>query len=243
MIRSLISKNWFFSEDNKNYSKIDLPHDYQVTKTRSPEYGGESNAYYPDERGFYIKHLNLDKKKHYTLHVDGAYMCAQILLNENHIALHPHGYAPFLCDLTPYMIADCTNKLKIITSPIANSSRWYSGNGIYRDVFIWEGGDIRIEPWDMFVFTKEIGKDSATVCARFDVTSDKKREARVHLCFIAPDGTVIPCQSWLSSDGALGNILEDSFKDVWEREGCRRLRNMSEEEAKCCPFRKRGENE
>lgn len=190
MIRSLISKNWFFSEDNKNYSKIDLPHDYQVTKTRSPEYGGESNAYYPDERGFYIKHLNLDKKKHYTLHVDGAYMCAQILLNENHIALHPHGYAPFLCDLTPYMIADCTNKLKIITSPIANSSRWYSGNGIYRDVFIWEGGDIRIEPWDMFVFTKEIGKDSATVCARFDVTSDKKREARVHLCFIAPDGTV-----------------------------------------------------
>ena len=60
---------------------------------------------------------------------------------------------------------------------------------------------------------------------------------------IAPDGTVIPCQSWLISDGALGNILEDSFKDVWESEGCRRLRNMSEEEAKCCPFRKRGENE
>ena len=60
---------------------------------------------------------------------------------------------------------------------------------------------------------------------------------------IAPNGTVIPCQSWLTSDGALGNILEDSFKDIWESEKCRRLRNMSEEEAKCCPFRKRGENE
>lgn len=59
---------------------------------------------------------------------------------------------------------------------------------------------------------------------------------------IAPDGTVIPCQSWLSSDGGLGNILDTDFKDIWNREKCKKLRNMSEEEAICCPFRKRGEN-
>ena len=59
---------------------------------------------------------------------------------------------------------------------------------------------------------------------------------------IAPDGSVIPCQSWLSSDGALGNILVDSFADIWNNEKCRALRSMSEEEASCCPFRKRGQN-
>lgn len=59
---------------------------------------------------------------------------------------------------------------------------------------------------------------------------------------ISPDGTVIPCQSWLSEDGSLGNILRDSFKDIWENEGSKKLRNMTEKEAKCCPFRKRGEN-
>ncbi len=59
---------------------------------------------------------------------------------------------------------------------------------------------------------------------------------------IAPDGTVIPCQSWLSSDGALGNILTDSFKSIWEKEKCKQLRGMSETEAKCCPFRKEGKN-
>lgn len=59
---------------------------------------------------------------------------------------------------------------------------------------------------------------------------------------IAPDGTVVPCQSWLSEDGSLGNILSDSFKDIWERTECASLRKMSEKEAKCCPFRKRGEN-
>ena len=59
---------------------------------------------------------------------------------------------------------------------------------------------------------------------------------------IAPDGSVIPCQSWLTADAALGNILDDSFKDIWNSERCKKLRSMSEEEAKCCPFRKRGEN-
>ena len=59
---------------------------------------------------------------------------------------------------------------------------------------------------------------------------------------IAPDGTVIPCQSWLSDDGNLGNILTDSFKDIWKKEQCANLRGMSDAEAKCCPFRKRGEN-
>lgn len=59
---------------------------------------------------------------------------------------------------------------------------------------------------------------------------------------IAPDGTVIPCQSWLASDGALGNILKDNFKNIWNDEKCKSLRGMSEEEAKCCPFRKRGHN-
>ena len=59
---------------------------------------------------------------------------------------------------------------------------------------------------------------------------------------IAPDGSVIPCQSWLSEDGSLGNILTDSFGDIWNNEKCTMLRNMSEKEAKCCPFRKRGEN-
>lgn len=188
MKKSLISKNWFFSEDGKNYSKIDLPHDYQIAKPRTPD-GEECTAYFVDGRGFYIKHLTLDKNKHYTLHLDGAYMCAQIFLNENHIALHPHGYAPFLCDLTPYMI-EGTNKLKIITAPIPGSSRWYSGNGIYRDVFLWEGGDVRIEPWDTFVFTQKIDENSAKVCTRFTVTSNKKCRARVHLSFIAPDGTI-----------------------------------------------------
>lgn len=59
---------------------------------------------------------------------------------------------------------------------------------------------------------------------------------------IAPDGSVIPCQSWLDGESSLGNILTDSFKKIWSSAGCRNLRFMTDEEAKCCPFRKRGQN-
>lgn len=55
---------------------------------------------------------------------------------------------------------------------------------------------------------------------------------------IAPDGEVVPCQSWLSSDSGLGNMLTEKFSRIWNNEKCIALRNMSEEEALSCPFRK-----
>jgi MoaA/NifB/PqqE/SkfB family radical SAM enzyme len=54
---------------------------------------------------------------------------------------------------------------------------------------------------------------------------------------IAPDGTVVPCQSWLGADAGLGNILTDPFRKIWEHPMCKQLRDMPEEQALTCPFR------
>lgn len=54
---------------------------------------------------------------------------------------------------------------------------------------------------------------------------------------VAPDGTVVPCQSWLGTDASLGNILTDRFQDIWNHPKCRALRAMTEEQALSCPFR------
>ncbi len=54
---------------------------------------------------------------------------------------------------------------------------------------------------------------------------------------IAPDGTVVPCQSWLNSDADLGNILTDKLSDIWKNPKCIELRKMTDEEALSCPFR------
>lgn len=57
---------------------------------------------------------------------------------------------------------------------------------------------------------------------------------------IAPDGTVIPCQSWLRSGSGLGNILTDRWKTIWKAPACEKLRKMTDAEAICCPFRREG---
>ena len=54
---------------------------------------------------------------------------------------------------------------------------------------------------------------------------------------IAPDGTVVPCQSWLTEGAGLGNILRDPFKKIWTHPVAKRLRHMTDEEALNCPFR------
>lgn len=56
---------------------------------------------------------------------------------------------------------------------------------------------------------------------------------------IAPDGTVVPCQSWLTDGSGLGNILSDPWKQIWNHKQSVALRKMSESEALNCPFRSR----
>ena len=58
---------------------------------------------------------------------------------------------------------------------------------------------------------------------------------------IAPDGTVVPCQSWLGSGAELGNILTDRFRDIWNHPKCRALRAMTGDRALSCPFRTGGD--
>lgn len=54
---------------------------------------------------------------------------------------------------------------------------------------------------------------------------------------VTPDGTVVPCQSWLDSDAGLGNLLDDRFCDIWNHPLCKKLRAMDDNEALACPFR------
>ena len=187
MIKQNISKDWKFKTEATEYVTVDLPHDYAIGQVRSADGNGtQNNGFYPDQNGRYVKYLNFEKGKHYILDIDGAYMRTKIFLNENYLAHHPYGYTPFLVELTDTLRTEGVNKLVITTSPLEDSTRWYSGNGIYRDVFLWEGGDVRIEPWDMFVSTKSVDEDGAQLRVRFTVSADKV--ATVQVRFTVMDG-------------------------------------------------------
>lgn len=174
MIKECISKDWLLKAPGaREYKKIDLPNDYSVTQPRDPKAPGKAfNGFFLGGKGTYVKYLKLDEtKKHFFLDIDGAYMCANVRFNEDILLMHPHGYAPVLVDLTEKAHPGKTNKLVITTEAIQPSTRWYSGAGIYRDVFLWAGGDIRIEPRDIFITTPSLDGKVNAVCT---VTSDRR---------------------------------------------------------------------
>jgi len=105
--------------------------------------------------------------------------------------MHPYGYTPFLVDFTDKMMKNRINRISIHTLNLQPSTRWYSGAGVYRDVFLWTGGKVRIEPRDIFITTKSADEKSATVSVAITVTSDE--DARVSLAggVTAPDGTKV----------------------------------------------------
>ena len=77
--------------------------------------------------------------------------------------MHPHGYTPYLVDLSGHVQRGIHNCINITTQNIQPSTRWYSGAGLYRDVFLWSGGKARIEPWDMFIHTLSANDECARV--------------------------------------------------------------------------------
>ena len=183
MKKICISDSWYFKNvtDGTEYELIDLPHDYQISSERETKYADFRSAFYPDKSGKYVKHLKLSSKKHYILDVDGSYNLTAVWLNENFLYRHTHGYTPFLVELSEYALDGITNKLVITTNPIPFSTRWYSGNGIYRDVFLWEGGEIRIMPRDIFVTTADVKNGTATVDVAYKITSDRAAKVSVKL--------------------------------------------------------------
>lgn len=193
MKKIMISKDWEFRsrpychDPSSNDSEIeidslDLPHDYLITQPRDAETkGGVLMGYFQGEGSEYTKYIDFGDWDHAILDVDGAYMCSKVYINEQFMYMHPHGYTPYLVDLTEKMWKNTCNRITINTQNLQPSSRWYSGAGLYRDVFLWVGGKIRIEPRDIFITTKSADEKKATVSVSVTVSSDIACESTVEL--------------------------------------------------------------
>ena len=218
MICQNISKDWLLKAPGSDeFVPVDLPNDYSITQPRTPQ-GTMANGYFPEGVGAYRKYLYVpDDRKHYILDVDGAYMCALVTFNEQTLLMHPHGYTPFLVDLTDHLRRGGTNKLQIQTNALRSSSRWYSGAGLYRDVFLWTGGDpetgARIEPRDVFVTTPTLEDINVAV----DVSADKEVRARLTVEILDHEGRLLASQfkdADLNGSTKTGLILRFTLEDT-----------------------------
>jgi beta-galactosidase len=125
---------------------------------------------------------------------EGVYMNAEVWLNGHFLGRHPYGYTSFHYDLTPFLDYGSENLLKVIVDNDCQlNSRWYSGSGIYRHVWLMVAEPVHVGHWGVYVTTPEVAAEMATVRVRTAVENESEAasEAIVRSRVVAPDGTSV----------------------------------------------------
>ncbi len=179
--RLLMDMGWKFSQtdtagadkssfnDNK-WRTLNLPHDWSIEsefKQNAP--AGGNGGYLPTGIGWYRKHFVLPKSvlsKAVWIEFDGVYLNSDVWINGNHLGHYPNGYMSFYYDLAPYIKAG----ENIITVRVDNSlqpnTRYYSGSGIYRHVWLNITDPLHIAQWGTYIATPVADTASATVVVK-----------------------------------------------------------------------------
>ncbi len=100
---------------------------------------------------------------------DGAMSQARVFVNGHEVCFWPYGYNSFHCDITDYVTADTSNQLAVRLENETDSSRWYPGAGLYRNVHLVVVDDVHIPVWGTQLTTPVVKQDIARVELRTEV--------------------------------------------------------------------------
>ena len=177
--KQLFDYNWKFYKGDTSaaasrdfndaaWRSLDLPHDWSIEgeiNSKNPM-GGEG-GYFPAGIGWYRKAFNVPKEwkdKKISIYFEGVYMNAEVFINGKSLGVHPYGYTSFSYDLSPYLDF---NKENLVAVKVDNSqqvnSRWYSGSGIYRHVWMMVTNAVHIAHWGVAITTPNVSSKKATV--------------------------------------------------------------------------------
>ena len=176
--RLLMDFNWKFSQtdtigadktefNDSKWRTLNLPHDWSIENEfiqNAPTGGG--GGYLPTGIGWYRKHFNLPKSalsQSVWIEFDGVYQNSDVWINGHHLGHYPNGYTSFYYDLTPYLKSGENIVAVRVDNSLQPNSRWYSGSGIYRHVWLDIANPLHVAQWGTYVTTPQVASTSATV--------------------------------------------------------------------------------
>jgi len=161
--------------NDQNWRQLNLPHDWGIEGAFSYDLPGETGKLPWAGTGWYRKHFNVaasDKGRQFSIEIDGAMAYPLVWLNGQFVGGWAYGYNSFQLDLTPYIKVGGENVIVIRCTNPQNSSRWYPGSGIYRNVWMVKTTPIHVGHWGTYITTPEVTPESASV--NLKVTLDNK---------------------------------------------------------------------
>jgi len=207
----LINDGWLFQlkdekdafnpefKDNR-WRKLDLPHDWSIEGDLSPTLAS-CTGYLPGGIGWYRKKLDIPQElngKKVFIYFEGVYNRSSVYINGQLLGFRPNGYVSFAYDLTPYLKYGETNVLAVrVDHSQSADSRWYTGSGIYRNVWLITSGPVHFDLWGVTYQTKRVSEKEAVVLAEASVKNESAAvvDAKLVLQWIDASGKIAAQQS------------------------------------------------
>ena len=168
--------------DDNGWRRLDLPHDWGIEGPFEAQNPGATGRLPWFGIGWYRKHFTVpatDAGRQVALEVDGAMAYATVWCNGHFAGGWPYGYSSFYLDLTPFLKPGAENVLAIRLDNPRNSSRWYPGGGIYRNVWLVKTGPVHVGQWGTYVTTPEVSTNSAKVNIKVTVDNNSPAQTMV----------------------------------------------------------------
>lgn len=177
--RQLFDNGWLFrladstqmaqkDYNDRAWRRLNLPQDWAIEGDfRVTNPSGAKGGALPGGIGWYRKHCKINptaKNDKYYIDFDGVYMNSTVYVNGHCLGTRPYGYSSFQYDLTPYLNKEGDNVIAVrVDNGDQPNSRWYSGCGIYRHVWLTSTSDTHIAHWGVHVVTSVKGEVNVSV--------------------------------------------------------------------------------
>lgn len=190
------NENWKFWADKDSFAlvwnvpenarTINLPHDAMIEEKAYAESGNHGNTGFRDGGVYtYVKHLFVGedaKEKTMMLKFEGIYMNAMVYVNEQLAAKNMFGYTTFYVPLNDFLRYGQENEIRVqVRNNNMTNSRWYSGTGIYRDVYLLESGLDYLVPEGVQIKCETADEEYAVLQIRSEVKNRKPIPAEMTL--------------------------------------------------------------
>ncbi|WP_183559951.1 sugar-binding domain-containing protein [Mucilaginibacter sp. SP1R1] len=190
---ALFNDNWAFHKGdiangntggplNTQWKTISLPHDWSIESPFSEEWAS-ATGYLPGGIGWYKKSFTADAKwktKQVYIYFDGVYKNSEVWINGHFLGKRPNGFISFEYELSKYLnyAGKNTITVKADHSEFADS-RWYTGSGIYRNVYLIVKNPVHIGLWDVAFSTPEVSANKADFKVKVNLTNSNASAAKI----------------------------------------------------------------
>ncbi|HTM90932.1 MAG TPA: glycoside hydrolase family 2 TIM barrel-domain containing protein, partial [Flavisolibacter sp.] len=207
--------------DDASWRTLNLPHDWSIEgKFDKDAAAGTGGGALPGGIGWYRKTFMVpasQKGKVIFIGFDGVYRNGEVFINGHSLGVRPYGYSSFQYDLTPYL--KYGNEKNVIAVKVDNSkqpnSRWYSGSGIYRNVWLTTLNKTHIDNWGTYISTPEINSKEAVVAIQTNVVNGSNTNTLLLTTVYDASGKQVASSTTKADKNSISQSIKISQPKLW----------------------------